>query len=576
VELTTQLILFGALFLLGSIVASAAVSRAGAPLLLVFLILGMLAGEEGPGSIRFDDVQVAHLIGNLALAVILFDGGLRTRADTFRVALWPAVSLATVGVLLTAGVLGICAAWLLELSLLQGLLIGAIVGSTDAAAVFSVLHAQGLKLKERVAATLEIESGSNDPMAVFLTIALVESLVLGKTALGWTLLVDFLKQMGLGAVFGAVGGYGLAILVNRLNLVTGLYPLLALAGGVLTFALTTLLGGSGFLAIYLVGLILGNRRLHEAQNILRVNDGIAWLSQITMFLVLGLLVTPSQLLDHAFAALMLALILILLARPLAVWVSLLPFRFPLREQLYIAWVGLRGAVPIILALFPLMENVENARLYFNVAFFVVLVSLLVQGWTVAPMARWFNLQLPATRGAIQRVNLDVPGQFEREFIGYRVTADASAAGQAPAALYLPEGANLLTVIRDGQHRRADEIDALQAGDYAYLLAPTKAIDALDQLFAPAEQQPDYLEEHRFFGEFVIGGDVRLGDLSAAYGFEIDPQIADTTAAQYFTERFRRRPVVGDRCRLGSVELVVRQMRGRDILEVGLRLAPAHA
>jgi potassium/hydrogen antiporter len=570
--LTTQLILLGAVFLLASIVASAAVSRAGAPLLLVFLVLGMLAGEDGPGGIRFDDVQAAHLIGTIALAVILFDGGLRTRAQTFRVGLWPAVSLATIGVVVTTGIVGMSAAWLLGLSPLQGMLIGAIVGSTDAAAVFSLLHSRGMKLKERVGATLEIESGSNDPMAVFLTVALVELLLQGQSEPDWMMLLDLLREMGLGAVLGVAAGYALGWLINRLNLVTGLYPLLALAGGLATYAITTALHGSGFLAIYLAGLVLGNRRLHEAQNIHRVNDGIAWLSQITMFLVLGLLVVPSQLLDHAVAAVGVALVLMLVARPLAVWLSLLPFRFPAREQLFVAWVGLRGAVPIILALFPLLADVENARLYFNIAFFVVLVSLLVQGWTVAPLARWLNLQLPASGGAMQRVNLDVPGQFEREFVGYRVTPDAAAAGQSPAELYLPEGASLLTVIRAGRNLRADEIGALEADDYVYLIAPSDAVDTLDKLFAPAEQ-PEYLEDHRFFGEFVLGGDVSLGDVSAAYGFDIDPKLTSHTAAQYLSERFRRRPVVGDRTRLGDVELVVRAMLGRNITEVGLRLAP---
>jgi len=571
-ELTSHLILIGAVFLLVSIITSAAVSRVGAPLLLVFLLIGMFAGVEGPGGIRFDNVQAAHLIGTVALGIILFDGGLRTRAETFRVGLRPALSLATVGVLVTAVTVGLFAAWVLELSWLQGLLIGAIVGSTDAAAVFSLLHVRGMELKQRVAATLEIESGVNDPMAVFLTIAMVEALLLGRGELSLMIAVDFVREMAIGTAVGVGSGYALAWIINRLNLVTGLYPLLAMAGGLATYGGTAALGGSGFLAIFLAGLVLGNHRLHAAQEILRVHDGLAWLAQIVMFLVLGLLVTPSALLANGFAALGVALVLMLAARPLAVVASLAPFRFPWREQLYISWVGLRGAVPIILALFPLLAGLEHAQLYFNVAFFVVLISLLVQGWTVAPVAHWLNLQLPANRGAVQRVNLDVPGQFEQELVGYRITPEAAAIGQSPSTLRLPAGARALAVIRGEESFSIADVEALAPDDYLYLLAPGRAVSALDKLFATMAQ-PDYLEEHHFFGDFILKGNARLGDVAGAYGFKVDAGIAAQTLADYLAQRFNRRPVVGDRCRLGSVEFVVREMREGVISLVGLRLAP---
>ncbi len=574
-ELTTHLILLGAVFLLASILASAASSRLGAPLLLIFLVLGMLAGEDGPGGIRFDDIQTAHLIGTLALAVILFDGGLHTRAETFRVGLWPALSLATVGVLITAAITGIFAAWALNLHWTQGLLVGAIVGSTDAAAVFSVLHAQGMELKQRVGATLEIESGVNDPMAVFLTIVFVELLAAGHAGMSWSIVSEFVMQMALGALIGVVSGYALGWLINRLTLVTGLYPLFAMAGGLATYAITTFLGGSGFLAIYLAGVLLGNQRLHEAQNIMRVQDGLAWLSQIVMFLVLGLLVTPSALLEHAGSALAVSLVLILIARPVAVLVSLLPFRFPKREQLYIAWVGLRGAVPIILALFPLLAGLENAKLYFNVAFFVVLVSLLVQGWTVAPMAKWLGLQVPASSGATQRVNLDVAGHYDLEFVGYRVTPDSSAAGEMPTHLHLPDNVKVLTVIRGDKNLAPGEVTALASDDYVYLLAPGKAVHELDRLFA-ARIQPQHLEEHLFFGDFVLNGNAHLGDVGAMYGFEVAADIAPRTLAEHLLKIFKARPVVGDRTKIGDVELVVREMEGKTITRVGLRLAVSEA
>jgi cell volume regulation protein A len=568
-ELTTQFILLGALFLLASILTSAAVSRFGAPLLLIFLVVGMLAGEDGPGGIRFGDYQIAHLVGTVALAVILFDGGLRTRAATFRVGLWPAMSLATVGVVITAVAIGLFAAWALNLHWMQGLLIGAIVGSTDAAAVFSLLHAHNMQLKQRVGATLEIESGVNDPMAVFLTVALTGMLSAGQTDVTPMIVLHFVEQMLIGALAGIAAGYALGAIINRLTLATGLYPLLAMAGGLATFAITTWLDGSGFLAIYLAGLVLGNRRLHEAQNILRVHDGMAWLSQIVMFLVLGLLVTPSALLTNVWSELGVALALIFVARPLAVFVSLLPFHFPWREQFYISWVGLRGAVPIVLALFPLLAGLDKAGLFFNVAFFVVLVSLLVQGWTVAPVAKWLGLQVPTSRGAVQRVNLDVPGHYEQEFVGYRVTPETAAVSEMPTHLHLPDGARVLTVIRGDRSLAPEEVTALELDDFVYLFSPGTAVAELDKLFAARVQRKD-LDEHLYFGDFVLNGDARLGDVGAMYGVEIEPAIATRTLNDHLLRVFKARPVVGDRARVGSVELVVREMEGERISKVGLR------
>jgi cell volume regulation protein A len=572
VELTNQFILLGALFLLGSIVASAVSARVGAPLLLVFLVIGMLAGEDGPGGIPFHDVQSAHLIGTLALAIILFDGGLRTRASSFRVGLWPAATLATVGVVLTAGVTGLFAVWALGLGWLEGLLIGAIVGSTDAAAVFALLHVRGMELKQRVAATLEIESGGNDPMAVFLTIALVEVLAAGGDRLGWEILGDLAMQTGLGALIGVGAGYALVLLLNRLTLQTGLYPLLAMAGGLAAFGLTTLAGGSGFLAIYLAGIVLGNRRLHAAQNILRVHDGLAWLAQIGMFLVLGLLVTPSALLPQAGAALAVAAVLMLVARPLAVWVSLLPFHFPWREQLFIAWVGLRGAVPIVLALFPLLAGLGNAGLFFNVAFFVVLVSLLVQGWTVAPAARLLGLEIPANVGPLQRVNLEAPQEYGHELVGYEIPREGGVAGLAPARLDLPEGAHVAAVIRDARVRPPGEIETLKAGDCVYLFTATNAIEELNGMFA-AHLPAGELKEQQFFGEFVLDGEATLAAVATVYGLALSAEQQAQPLADFMAEAFHDRPVVGDRHRLGPVELVVRELRGERVSRVGLRLAP---
>ncbi|HEY7776817.1 MAG TPA: potassium/proton antiporter, partial [Kineobactrum sp.] len=352
IEVTNTMIFWGAALALLCVVASGLSRRVGAPVLLIFLVLGMLAGEEGLGGIRFDDSEQAFMFGSIALALIIFDGGQGARKDTFRVSLGPALSLATVGVVVTAAVTGLAVRLILGLPWLEALLIGAIVGSTDAAAVFGLLRAAGLELKERTGATLEIESGSNDPMAIFLTITLVELLVLRSDYPGWGVLAAFGQQMGMGVVLGAVGGYLLVLLLKRLPLPLSMYPLLALAGGMSVFGLTNLWGGSGFLAIYVVGILVGNASLPHAKDIRRLHDGIAWLAQIGMFLMLGLLITPSSLIPVFLPAMGIALALILVARPAAVLLSLLPFHFPWREQLFISWCGLRGAVPIILALFP--------------------------------------------------------------------------------------------------------------------------------------------------------------------------------------------------------------------------------
>jgi cell volume regulation protein A len=568
-DTVNQLILLTAGLLLLSILASVLSARVGMPLLLVFLSIGMLLGSDGLGGIVFADIRTAYLVGSVALAVILFDGGLRTEVRNFRVGLRPALSLATFGVLMTAGITGLFAAWVLGLSWLEGLLIGAIVGSTDAAAVFGLLHSRGLELKQRVGATLEIESGSNDPMAVFLTIVLVEALLAGQNYLGWETLWVFIKQMGLGAAFGLLGGLLLGQVINRMQLSAGLYPLVALSGGVSVFAAASVLGGSGFLAAYLAGIVLANRPLQSGQNILRFHDGMAWLAQISMFLVLGLFAHPAALLEIALPALMIAAVLMLVARPLSVWLGLLPFRFPREEKLFISWVGLRGAVPIVLALFPLMAGLENAWVFFNVAFFVVLVSLVLQGWTVAPLAKRLRLEVPSGSELIQRVELDVPGQLGRELVGYRLNADSPAlSGELPK---LPPGVCFAAILRAGQAIDLCQLKNLCDGDYVYLLATHDDLPALDKLFAGSADM-DRQAARQFFGEFVINGEAHLEDVAMAYGFSLPEDIpGEQSIQELFALRFAGRQVVGDRIDLGTVMLVVREIDADQVTMVGLKL-----
>ena len=569
-EWTNQVIFWGALVILGSILSSVVTSRIGVPLLLVFLAIGMLLGEQGPGGIVFENVQLAHLIGSAALAVILFDGGMRTPFRNFRIALKPALGLATVGVAVTSGLTGLFAWWWLGLSWLEAMLLGAIVGSTDAAAVFSLLHSRGLELKSRVGATLEIESGSNDPMAIFLTIVLIEMILSPGGDLGLVFVLEFVQQMGLGALLGLLGGFGLLWLLNRLALAPGFFPLAATAGAMVLFGLTGLLGGSGFLAVYLAGLVLGNRPLESSQNIKRFHDGIASLAQIGMFLMLGLLVTPSALVPVAIDATLLAAVMILVARPIAVALCLLPFRFPWREQVFVGWVGLRGAVPIILALFPLLAGLDQASYFFHVVFFVVLISLLVQGSTITPMARWLKLELPPTATRVQRIEMDIPGQQQMELVGYRLAANTLVLREAWSNFRLPPTARLVAHLRAGQLLENLATLDLQPDDHLYLMVSPSDLPDLDRLFL-ATDVPERLSERNVFGDFVLNGDAEISAVAMAYGVALPETDCGRTVEAFMRCRLKAMPAVGDAVELEKMRLVVREMDVDRITRVGLKL-----
>ncbi|MFO7551813.1 MAG: potassium/proton antiporter [Haliea sp.] len=572
VAITNSLIFWGALLALLCVVASGLSRRVGAPVLLVFLVLGMLAGEEGVGGIRFDNVSQAFLFGSLALAIIIFDGGQGARKDTFRVSLGPALSLATVGVLVTAGITGLAAKLVLNLPWLEAMLIGAIVGSTDAAAVFGLLRSAGLQLKERTSATLEIESGSNDPMAIFLTITLVELLVLRAANPGLEILGAFAEQMGLGLAIGFAGGYLLVLLLKRLVLPVSMYPLLALAGGMSVFGISNLWGGSGFLAIYLVGILVGNASLPHAKDIRRFHDGIAWLAQIGMFLMLGLLITPSSLVPLVLPGLGIALALILVARPLAVLLALLPFHFPWREQVFISWCGLRGAVPIILALFPSLAGLELADTFFELAFFVVLVSLMLQGWTIAPIARWLGIEVPPVLEEPEHLVLKIPDDQEKELLVYRAVVGSPAIGTQVARLPLSGGAQLVGLVRQGVLLQEWQQQTIQDADHVMVLGTDGGTPALARLFTPTASRTDREREVAdFFGSFVLKPDARLADLSQMYGFEVPEPLRALTVAEFINRQFHQKPVVGDRVSLGHVQFVVKKLDGERIATVGLKL-----
>lgn len=566
-SINTLFLLSGFLIAL-SILASRLSSLFGLPLLIIFLALGMLAGEDGLLGIQFDDYSKAFLIGHLALAMILLDGGLRTRLKTFRVGFKPALSMATLGVFVTSGIVGVIATWVFELSLLEGLLIGAIVGSTDAAAVFSMLRGQGININERVAATLEIESGTNDPMAIFLTLLLIEMLV-GDFQTPLDSVVFFFQQFGLGIAVGLGGGWLTTRMLSKVELAPALYSLLALAMGFSSFGLASFIGGSGFLAIYLCGLLIGNHPGRHVQHILPVHDGLAWLSQIGLFLVLGLLVTPSEMLHFALPSLLIALALIFVARPLAVLLTVTPFfKFRKRELGFISWVGLRGAVPIVLAIFPVIGGVENASLYFNVAFAVVLLSLLIQGGTLSPMAKLMRIQVPKGVAPQQRGSLGILPENDYEMYVYKVE-NPSLDDQPIQLLQFPSGALISGLFRGRVMLHPKGNTRLRIGDVLCVISREEDLEQLNLIFNGETKLAK--AQQAFFGAFVLNGDAPLIEVAKAYGLTVSGRQQHLTLGEFISRRVGGHPVVGDDVHWHGIHWVVKEVEGDNIIKVGMRL-----
>ncbi len=485
-DVNGQYLLVGSALVVLSILSALLSNRIGAPLLLVFLGIGMLAGVEGPGKIEFSDYQAANLLGSLALAVILFDGGLRTPRAVFLAAWKPSLVLATLGVFITSVIVGLAAWQLLGLDPLQSLLLGAIVSSTDAAAVFMALGGGGLRLKDRVSATLQGESGLNDPLAVFLTLLCVELIISDTERTWWTWAGILSWQLFGGLLFGALGGYLLLRLINGLRMSQGLYPILALSLAVLTFAAAQVFEASGFLAIYLAGLFLGNVPHQASQLVDRFHDGMAWLAQILLFLMLGLLVVPSHLITVGGAAIAIAAVLMLVGRPVAVLVSLLPFRYAFSERMFISWVGLKGAVPIFLGSIPVLAGVPNANLYFSIAFVIVLVSLLFQGWSIASVAKLLEVSEPGRETPGVSVETDIPGIADQDLAAISVEAGSFAEGNRLQDLRLGDTIAPIAIVRAGKTISAKAASRLTTGDILLaVVAENTSTDFLDQFSAGA-------------------------------------------------------------------------------------------
>lgn len=462
-------ILLTALLLIIGVLTTKFSTRLGVPALVLFLLVGMIMGSDVLGLIHFDNPKLAQLIGILALVVILFEGGLQTKWSSVRAVATPSLSLATLGVLLTTIVVAVAAKLIFDVSWLEGLLFGAIVGSTDAAAIFAVL--KGQNIRDRLSSTLEAESGTNDPMAVFLTLSLIELITIENPSY-YLLVGSFIWQMGMGLVLGFLFGRFAGYAINKINLdSSGLYPIFALAFALLTYSISDLIGASGLLAVYIAALVIGNRDLTYRHSIFRFNEGFAWMMQILMFIILGLLVFPSQLIssDIFIKGLLLSLILIFIARPIAVFLSTMKMGFGFKEKVFLSWAGLKGAVPIVLATFPMTMGLENSQLFFNVVFFVVLTSALIQGSTISVMAEKLGLNGPKKVEAPHTLELVSIGKANAEIIEFIVNEQATITGQTLKEINFPDDVLISAIIRTGDLVTPHGDTKVKPGDILYIL-----------------------------------------------------------------------------------------------------------
>lgn len=574
-DFANQVILVSAGLITFAIFAGALSSRIGAPLLLVFLAFGMVVGEEGPGGIVFNDFRLAYLAGSFALAIILFDGGLRTNRSALARVWAPAGALATAGVVVTAGITGVAAKFILGIGWLEGLMLGAIVGSTDAAAVFLLLHQRGLRLRPRVATTLEVESAVNDPMAIFLTLALVamatEGVVLDSAGAIAAQIGNFLWQMVGGLLFGFAGGWLVLRAIARLNLSPGLYPIMVGALALLVFAITQSAGASGFVAIFLIGFTVGNTPHRATSEIARFTDGMAWLAQICMFLMLGLLVTPSNLIPLVLPGLAVAAVIFFVARPIAVWLCLKPFSFAPNETVFISWLGLRGSVAVFLAVIPVFAGVEGADVLFAVAYVIVLLSLVAQGWTISLTARWSKVELPPRPAARRGVELDLPAGKGKSVVAYTVDPSSIIIRRRMKRLPLPEGTTVISVMREGVVLTEALEEGFKAGDVILLLINVDAVPALDRLFGARRTRERKKEEGLV--DFTLDGHTSAAVVGDIYGLGLSPEERELDIAAFMRSRLGKEVKEGARVRVDGVDLVAKHVNEGGISQIGLDLDP---
>ncbi len=472
---TENILLIGSVIVFISVLAGKTSFRIGVPTLIFFLAIGMLAGSEGIGKIPFDDPGIAQFIGIIALNFILFSGGFETDWHSVRPIMWQGITLSVFGVLLTTLTLGLFVWWVTDFSIYEGLLLGAIVSSTDAAAVFSILRSKSLALKGNIRPTLEFESGSNDPMAYILTIVFIGLVQNGQQSF-WSVLPLFLTQLLLGGALGFLFGLASKYVINNIKLdYEGLYPVLSITLMLLTYSVTTSVGGNGFLAVYVSALYLGNQDLLHKRTIMKMFDGLAWLMQIILFVVLGLLVFPSHIVPVIGIGLLISGFLIFVARPLSVFLTLAPFRLKTRTKLFVSWVGLRGAVPIVFATFPLMAGLEQAEMIFNIVFFITLTSVLLQGTSIPLVAKWLHVSLPARVKNVTAADILLSEPISSELAEFTIAQDSVVAGMKIIDLGFPQNARIALIKRENQYVIPDGMTVIQPEDKLIVLAGNKNI-----------------------------------------------------------------------------------------------------
>lgn len=600
------------ILIFASIMTSTLSARLGVPLLLFFLAVGMLAGEEGVLGIEFAEYNLANFIGQAALACILLDGGLRTSLQSFRVGLKPAVTLASWGVLATVMALGVFATWLLDVDWRLGVLMAAIVGSTDAAAVFSLLRNGGVKLNDRVQATLEIESGANDPLAILLVTAMIALNIDPANQSIGKILIMLISQIGIGLLLGLLSGWALSKLLPKVHLADGMYAILILSAGMIVFGITNLMGGSGFLAVYLAGVIIGNTKVRATEHVLRVMDSFAWLAQAVLFVVLGLLVQPSGILQVLHYSLLIFLFLLFVARPIAVTTSLLPFRFGFREIGFISWVGLRGAVPITLAIIPVTMQVPGADLAFNITFGVVIFSLLVQGASIPTMSKLFRVWVPTNDEPKAEHEIWVGDHANITLYEFEVKQGAFAIGRHPQAVsskFNTDEVSLFALVRHDKLVSVNEDTILKMGDVVWYAMRGDNAKSIAKIFNNSATQ--YQKNSEFYGDWLLSPHARIADLpfynlatrslanaqsrlpkpvaNAFDVFTVPPtvgslagvddnlvnaltQAKNKTVEEYMMQHFKTEPVKGDEVQLNETwSLIVRDVDHRGRLRgIGLK------
>ncbi|MGP4061848.1 potassium/proton antiporter [Halobacillus sp. H74] len=493
---SNQFIMLMALLLIISIIVTKFSSRLGVPSLVLFIAVGMIVGSDGLGFIYFDNPEIAQLVGVIALIVILFEGGMLTKWKDIRPVVVPAITLATAGVVLTTMIVAIAAKFILHIGWVEAMLVGAIVGSTDAAAVFAVL--KGKNVRGKLEATLEAESGTNDPMAVFLTITFIQLLTINEMNV-FSLIGSFFWQMGAGVAVGAAIGYLASQSLNRINLdSSGLYPLFALGFAFLSYSSSSLLQASGLLAVYVTAVFIGNAELAYRYSILRFHEGFGWMAQILMFIILGLFVSPVEVFTWPVMldGLLIALVLIFIARPIATYLSLVGFSFNIKEKMFLSWAGLRGAVPIVLAIFPMLAGLENSPLIFNVVFFTVLTSALVQGASITWMAERFKLVSDKVGNPIHSLELISIGKANVEMIEFDVIEQNVVVGQKLENMELPDRALINAIIRDGDVITPYGQTEIKAGDTLYILVARKNKKEVRKLLEAVREEKNEHEKSR--------------------------------------------------------------------------------